>query len=262
MLAPARPLLRSNQLIHIFCIWPILFSAIVLLADIPLPESVISQIPAAVVEAAPFRMDNVGFVIGAAYFLWHFTLSFSIGAVANCLVIACLIGSDAWHANYPETLPAYAWALHIGCWLAQFYGHGVHEQRRPALLENLFACEPAIRLTVWSTVRSRACIAAACPPPLAACPPSASLLRSRVHGAHLRGDRAPLLRRLHARVPRQAFRCGRARGAPLPRPAQGKVQLSCVMMGGSGSLHRRCGPPRTWELTLSEKAAHCFKAGQ
>ncbi|KAA0171158.1 hypothetical protein FNF28_00925 [Cafeteria roenbergensis] len=128
-----------NQLIHMCCIWPILFSAIVLFADIPLPESVVAQIPAAVVEAVPFRMDNVGFVVAVAYFLWHFTLSFSIGAVANCLVIACLIGSDAWHANYPETLPAYAWALHIGCWIAQFYGHGVHEQRRPALLENLFA---------------------------------------------------------------------------------------------------------------------------
>ena len=27
--------------------------------------------------------------------------------------------------------------VHVFCWLAQFYGHGVHEGRAPALLDNL-----------------------------------------------------------------------------------------------------------------------------
>ncbi len=237
------------------CIWPILFSAIVLFADIPLPESVVAQIPAAVVEAVPFRMDNVGFVVAVAYFLWHFTLSFSIGAVANCLVIACLIGSDAWHANYPETLPAYAWALHIGCWIAQFYGHGVHEQRRPALLENLFACEPPPRShrAVRALPTARAVQSGSSPPPPSppappvprrcAPPPPSSPLRSRLHGANLCGDRGPVRSGLHARIPCQAHGCGRARGAPLPRAAQGQVQLSEIevmaqppLRGPSGSL--------------------------
>ena len=31
----------------------------------------------------------------------------------------------------------YAIGLHVVCWLAQFYGHGVHEGRAPALLDNL-----------------------------------------------------------------------------------------------------------------------------
>ena len=31
-----------------------------------------------------------------------------------------------------------ALALHVASWLAQFYGHGVHERRAPALLDNLF----------------------------------------------------------------------------------------------------------------------------
>lgn len=26
---------------------------------------------------------------------------------------------------------------HVGTWIAQFYGHGVHEKRAPALLDNL-----------------------------------------------------------------------------------------------------------------------------
>lgn len=28
-------------------------------------------------------------------------------------------------------------AVHVTAWIAQFYGHGVHEQRAPALMENL-----------------------------------------------------------------------------------------------------------------------------
>lgn len=28
-------------------------------------------------------------------------------------------------------------ALHVFSWFAQFYGHGVHEKRAPALLDNL-----------------------------------------------------------------------------------------------------------------------------
>ncbi|KAG7194642.1 uncharacterized protein KQ657_004318 [Scheffersomyces spartinae] len=31
----------------------------------------------------------------------------------------------------------YAVAIHIASWLAQFYGHGIHEKRAPALLDNL-----------------------------------------------------------------------------------------------------------------------------
>ena len=40
----------------------------------------------------------------------------------------------------------YAIGLHIVCWLAQFYGHGVHEGRAPALLDNLLGGEPASAL--------------------------------------------------------------------------------------------------------------------
>ena len=28
--------------------------------------------------------------------------------------------------------------VHIFCWVAQFYGHGAHEGRAPALFDNLF----------------------------------------------------------------------------------------------------------------------------
>lgn len=35
--------------------------------------------------------------------------------------------------------------VHVGSWVAQFYGHGVHEHRAPALLDNLVGGEPTHR---------------------------------------------------------------------------------------------------------------------
>ena len=40
------------------------------------------------------------------------------------------------YASRPGSLEI-AGAVHVFCWLAQFYGHGVHEGRAPALLDNL-----------------------------------------------------------------------------------------------------------------------------
>ena len=40
-----------------------------------------------------------------------------------------LIGMPVWQ---------FATAVKVFCWVMQFYGHGVHEGRSPALLDNLF----------------------------------------------------------------------------------------------------------------------------
>lgn len=152
---PASPALLSeairvcrNQWIHIACVWPILFTSIVLFSYIQLPDAVTSLIPAwAASSTFPVDVNNVGFVLGCCYLVWHFYLDISIGLVANVLVVACLLASTAIHRNKEIAGDAYmyAWAVHIFCWIAQFYGHGVHEQRRPALFENLFACESSIQ---------------------------------------------------------------------------------------------------------------------
>jgi len=137
---------RSNQWIHIFCVWPILFTAITLFAHIELPDAVMQHVPQNIIDASPVRIGNAGFVLAMLYFVWHFLLSIPIGFAANLLVVACLLGADYWHATAPADVTTYAWGVHIACWIAQFYGHGVHEHRRPALLENLFACEAGTRL--------------------------------------------------------------------------------------------------------------------
>jgi uncharacterized membrane protein YGL010W len=53
--------------------------------------------------------------------------------------VASLLTATAY-ASKPGSLGIAA-AVHVVCWLAQFYGHGVHEGRAPALLDNLLGGE-------------------------------------------------------------------------------------------------------------------------
>jgi len=55
-------------------------------------------------------------------------------------VAAGTLLSATAYASKPGSLGIAA-AVHVFCWLAQFYGHGVHEGRAPALLDNLLGGE-------------------------------------------------------------------------------------------------------------------------
>ncbi|KAG5417286.1 hypothetical protein I9W82_004919 [Candida metapsilosis] len=114
------------------CIPFILLSAITFLTPVTLPF--ISSNP----------LVNVGNIVAIVYGLYYMSLDWKVGIPAGSIVITYgyLI------ANYYNTLSAttsptstelvhYAIAVHTVCWLAQFYGHGVHEKRAPALLDNL-----------------------------------------------------------------------------------------------------------------------------
>jgi uncharacterized membrane protein YGL010W len=62
-----------------------------------------------------------------------------LGAAAATLMLAQL-GLSAW---FRHELPGRAGMtlaviIHVVAWIAQFYGHGVHEKRSPALIDNLF----------------------------------------------------------------------------------------------------------------------------
>ena len=50
-----------------------------------------------------------------------------------------LLGANAFAKSFDHA-PLYALAIHITAWIMQFYGHGVHEGRKPSLLDNLFQC--------------------------------------------------------------------------------------------------------------------------
>jgi uncharacterized membrane protein YGL010W len=51
------------------------------------------------------------------------------------LEVLTLLTATAY-ARQPDSFRVAA-AIHIFGWLAQFYGHGVHERRAPAVLDNL-----------------------------------------------------------------------------------------------------------------------------
>lgn len=58
------------------------------------------------------------------------------GGLAAVLVVACYLTSNLWVAGGGAATVAAA--VHVLAWAAQIYGHGVHEGRAPALLDNLF----------------------------------------------------------------------------------------------------------------------------
>ena len=61
-----------------------------------------------------------------------------LGLGAASLALGALPLAHTWVGKLGAYSIPGAIALHITSWIAQFYGHGVHEGRSPALLDNLF----------------------------------------------------------------------------------------------------------------------------
>ncbi|CCG21356.1 hypothetical protein CORT_0A09710 [Candida orthopsilosis Co 90-125] len=123
---------NTNVTIHLICIPIILLSAITFLTPVALPS----------VSSNP--LINVGNVVAWIYGLYYISLDWKVGVPSASVLVtyAYYIG------NYYRSLSAtssptssefvnYAIAAHTFAWIAQFYGHGVHEKRAPALLDNL-----------------------------------------------------------------------------------------------------------------------------
>ena len=113
---------HTNKWIHIFCIWPIFVSGIVLFYLLsPLIALLITIMYAsyyAIVEqpgiAGPVASTLVCFSYFFAFFLFF-----------------------RFHLDHTLLLRGAA-LIHVCGWLAQFYGHTFHEGRAPALLTNLY----------------------------------------------------------------------------------------------------------------------------
>lgn len=58
------------------------------------------------------------------------------GGLASLMVLSCYLTSNLWMADGGSAV--LAGAVNIMGWLAQFYGHGAHEGRVPALVDNIF----------------------------------------------------------------------------------------------------------------------------
>ncbi|KAH8102799.1 DUF962-domain-containing protein [Phellopilus nigrolimitatus] len=74
--------------------------------------------------------------VQAAVYLGYFFLLLPTGALLYTpQMIASLLSATVVARDFKNV--QYAFVLHVASWLAQFYGHGVHEHRAPALLDNL-----------------------------------------------------------------------------------------------------------------------------
>ncbi|XP_076928999.1 2-hydroxy-palmitic acid dioxygenase MPO1-like [Bidens hawaiensis] len=118
-----------NIFIHMLFVWPILFTFLVLmyftppLVNISLPNSLI---------------PNYGFLFTMIYAGFYVCLDVKAGSLAGLLCFICWV-SGSFVAHQLEFSLAWKVVLvaQLFCLTGQFIGHGVFEQRAPALLDNL-----------------------------------------------------------------------------------------------------------------------------
>ncbi|KAK7274862.1 hypothetical protein RIF29_15962 [Crotalaria pallida] len=127
-----------NIAIHVLFVWPIFFTALMILYFIP---------PFFNIPNCEFFLWgnhhvvlvwNVGFLVALTYSVFYVTLDFKAGSLAALLCVFCWVGSSFVAAQLGFPL---AWKVvlvaQLVCWTGQFIGHGVFEKRAPALLDNL-----------------------------------------------------------------------------------------------------------------------------
>ncbi|KAE8023233.1 hypothetical protein FH972_008956 [Carpinus fangiana] len=128
---------QINIAIHMLFVWPILFTALLILYFTPslfnLPH----------IEFSLFGNDvilvlNVGFLFALIYSVFYVCLDVKAGSLAALLCAICWVASSFIASRLGFSL---AWKVvlvaQLLCWTVQFIGHGIFEKRAPALLDNL-----------------------------------------------------------------------------------------------------------------------------
>lgn len=126
---------RPSQFVPLITVTALVFLSY---ASVPgVPEKAWAPLVAAVPTLLPTGVNlgtAVALAVGAFYlFLTPSLLGLALLAYFGALYLA----AQHWRLNAGENGLTAAIALHVVSWLAQFYGHGVHEGRAPALLDNL-----------------------------------------------------------------------------------------------------------------------------
>ncbi len=125
-----------NKVVHIVCVWPILWSAFVLAQYIPF-EAPGTALP----TLSSVHPLNVTLLTAFLYAGIYILMDKRAGSLGALLVVASLITSRKFYLGFEESYGIPAWQVAAGIqvfsWIAQFVGHGVCEGRAPALLDNL-----------------------------------------------------------------------------------------------------------------------------
>ncbi|PWZ01590.1 DUF962-domain-containing protein [Testicularia cyperi] len=92
-----------------------------------------SLLPASIFQYAQL---NWAAVFMGSYWLYYFILDATAAAMLAPIWYALWYGSTLLARTHPDALKIALGIKALG-WVSQFYGHGVHEGRAPALLDNL-----------------------------------------------------------------------------------------------------------------------------
>lgn len=122
----------KNKLVHIICVWPILFTLQIFLLNAPIPPSIIVSL---------FPVDfpvNWSLIFALCYGIYYFFVEQPgiAGPLASGLVFGGYFATKHLNETFPEVWKI-ALLIHIFCWAAQIYAHQVYEKRAPAFLDNI-----------------------------------------------------------------------------------------------------------------------------
>uniref|UniRef100_A0A2N9J608 Uncharacterized protein n=1 Tax=Fagus sylvatica TaxID=28930 RepID=A0A2N9J608_FAGSY len=126
-----------NIALHMLFVWPIFFTALLILYFTPslfsLPHLVFSLFGNHFVLVL-----NFGFLLALIYSVFYVCLDVKAGSLAALLCAICWVASSFIASRLGFSL---AWKVvlvaQLLCWTGQFIGHGIFEKRAPALLDNL-----------------------------------------------------------------------------------------------------------------------------
>jgi len=149
-----------NKLVHIFCVWPIFVSALVLLLKSPIMFETPNPLPIggeaievnlSLVVAISYSVDKPKrctqpIIITANSPLLYLQIFYALielpgvgGLLASALAIASYIWATHLHANVQNSQLMYmSLGVQVFCWTAQILAHSHFEKRSPALLDNIF----------------------------------------------------------------------------------------------------------------------------
>ncbi|XP_030450010.1 2-hydroxy-palmitic acid dioxygenase mpo1-like [Syzygium oleosum] len=126
-----------NVAIHMVFVWPILFTALLLLCFTP-PLFGLPRVELSLFGHGLALALNVGCVLTLVYSAFYVFLDPRAGSLAALLCLVCWVAASFVASRLGFSL---AWKVvlvaQIVCWTGQFIGHGVFEKRAPALLDNL-----------------------------------------------------------------------------------------------------------------------------
>ncbi|RYR09121.1 hypothetical protein Ahy_A05g024440 [Arachis hypogaea] len=123
-----------NIAIHEFFVWPIFFTALVILYFIP-PFFNLPNLEFSLWQSHVVLVWNVGFIVALIYAAYYVILDPKAGSLGALLCALCWVVSSFVARPLGFSL---AWKVvlvaQVVCWTAQFIGHG---KRAPALFDNL-----------------------------------------------------------------------------------------------------------------------------